>query len=243
MRKLLFIFAFVFLLCSPVYASSSISDLSFNFAVKKNTGYSYSYSMDNFVNLSDTVPDDDVKIYGFRNTNTDSSLGGVGSSFIIVSNVPFSFDLSMTLGASSQSDNFVCDSTSKWYYNEYVDGTHPSAFTLKSACCVSGYYGFTIGFDSPYYEFISSNGFYDIIDQYYNYRSELSPDLKAFISDYFFQLPPTLNPPQQEVTEMETVGEVILGFLVSGVGLVILLIVFLVLVTLLVRYLRRSLSL
>lgn len=230
MRKFIFTLFFVLLMSVPAFASDFPS---VNYTYIYNN-LSYSVTIDDCTNLSDTVSDADARIYVYYNYHDN------GSHILFVGDVPFSVVYTVKQGANINTYTYTCNQVSNWYpYNGCGGGALNGP---SSVAGVSGYYGFSLWLDSS---IMADNvsGFYKSFDNIYApYAYYPGSELVAYIADDFFQLPPTLS--NQETTgEVMTVGKVIYSFLLSGVGLVILLVAFLILVTLLVRYLRRALSL
>lgn len=240
---LIFFTLYVFLSTSFVLADSS------NYVnCKLSSKYldkSYTYDFYNFKNLSDTVSDYDVKIYSYYRKGSDTASDYDYDTYIFVSNVPFSLDVKRTLGLDVFDTSFLCNTIGESYRIKGYD-----CYSTSLYGSVPGYYSLQVYMDKGYYS-KPINGFTKFIDGnnddfcIYHGGESLPVDYANYLYEDFFHLPPTLNylPMVKPSEGMTAVGEVIYNFLLSGVGLVILLIAFLAVLSLLVRYFRRSLNL
>lgn len=216
----------VILCCTTVYAGSVSYS---NSAVFQNSNGSYcTISFSDIFNDGD-VSDDNIKLYSYVYNHSDLGY----PIFLLVSDTPFSSVCTNKVGASTYTYEY---SVSKVLNNKmsccYFTDTGISATSvINNMSALNGYYCLAIRPRDDSYSLVSYNcrGTYDNL-------SDISSD--------FFQLPPTHKQLSQVQSQgLVRVGEVLLIYLVYGVGLVIFLIALWILVSLLARYLRRSFNL
>lgn len=236
MRKIFVVLLFCILMSCPVFASTS----DCGYTVEFSGGYMS-------LTLSDITFNDNSgehKIYSYTNFTSDDNMKTKTPTLFLISDSPFSCNYTFAKNAESSVRSVSVDDNSGFAccYTSGAKFQEPTFITYSSSSPFTGLYCIQLHADSSYCngitQFAADYSFSNSDNTTSNTKS--SNDHGTYADncfEHFFQLPPLAQP--QEMT----VGEVLMSFLLSGVGLAILLMAFLVLVTLLVRYLRKSLTL